>query len=93
MCFGAFAINAVLTLLFPHNDIQTIAYETGVNSQLFKLYIKKLVLKSSAHTKMDLYWMQQNKNQSIFEWICESTNLLKQGPSYMEILQDDHTGC
>lgn len=91
--FCTFAVSAVLALLFPYNNIQTIAYETGINSQLLKLYIKKLVLKSSVHTKMDVYWMQQNEKQSVFKWICESTNLIKQDLTYVEILQDDHIGC
>lgn len=88
MCSGTFVVNILLReLLFLYNYIETLAYESGINSQLRKLCLKKLVLKSSISTKMVLLPAHRRMKSKEYSNGFEKAHSARQSPLHGDFMR------
>lgn len=88
MCSGTFGVNTLLTkLLFLYNYIGSIAYESSINSQLFKLCLKKLVLESSFSIKVVLLPTHRRMKSKEYSNGFEKAHSLQQSLLHVDFMR------
>lgn len=86
--FWHLVVNILLReLLFLYNYIETLAYESGINSQLRKLCLKKLVLKSSISAKMVLLPAHRRMKSKEYSNGFEKAHSARQSPLHGDFMR------